>query len=338
MKKKFVKGLLGVALLTGMAALSGCSSNAAGAGKSTLVKVGTPFAPTHPVTVALLEVFEPEIEKATNGKFNVEIYHSGQIGGEKQLYDFTRSGIVEVTAVGTVMWSEVPMMSTPDFPFIFRDVAHARKVYQGEVGEYIAENLESQEPLQFLSWHPNGARVFSSSKPINSVEDFKGLKLRMPNNPIHVQVAQSLGANAQIMDFGEVFTGLEQNVVDGQDNPISTVRQEGWYNVQDYIYESNHMVSSIELLMSNEFWETLTKEEKEIIQEIADATSDKSWDLYEESLEADRKFLEEEGLTYVVPTEEDREKLVKAMDPVYKVLYEKYDWAEDLIKRIQDVK
>ena len=337
MKKKFVKGLLGVALLTGMAALTGCSSNAAGAGKSTLVKVGTPFAPTHPVNVALLEVFEPEIEKATNGKFNVEIYHSGQIGGEKQLYDFTRSGIVEATAVGTVMWSEVPMMSTPDLPFIFRDVAHARKVYQGEVGEYIAENLESQEPLQFLSWHPNGARVFSSSKPINSVEDFKGLKLRMPNNPIHVQVAQSLGANAQIMDLGEVFTALEQNVVDGQDNPISTVRQEGWYNVQDYIYESNHMVSSIELLMSNEFWETLTEEEKEIFQEVADATSDKSWDLYQESLEADRKFLEESGLTYVVPTEEDREKLVKAMEPVYEVLYEKYDWAKDLIKRIKAV-
>ncbi|MEH7492420.1 TRAP transporter substrate-binding protein [Neobacillus niacini] len=336
MKKKFVKGLLGVAFLIGMAALSGCSSNAV-AGKSTLVKVGTPFAPTHPVNVALLEVFEPEIEKKTNGKFNVEIYHSGQIGGEKQLYDFTRSGIVEATAVGTVMWSEVPMMSTPDFPFIFRDVEHARKVYQGEVGKYIAENLESQEPLQFLSWHPNGARVFSSSKPINSVEDFKGLKLRMPNNPIHVQVAQSLGANAQIMDLGEVFTALEQNVVDGQDNPISTVRQEGWYNVQDYIYESNHMVSSIELLMSNEFWETLTEEEKEIFQEVADVTSDKSWDLYQDSLEADRKFLEESGLTYVVPTEEDRGKLVKAMEPVYEVLYEKYDWAKDLIKRIQAV-
>ena len=340
MKRKFRKtsGRI-VAVVLGLSLLAGCSSTETSAGQDSgiLVKVGTTLSPTNPVNVALREVFEPEIEKRTNGKFNVEIYDSGQLGGEKQLYDFTRSGIVEATAIGTVMWSEVPMMSTPDFPFVFRDVGHARRVYQGEVGDYIAKNFEEQEPIKFLAWNPNGARVFSSSKPIDSVEDLKGQKMRMPNNPIHVKLAESLGGNAVIMDLGEVFTGLEQGVVDGQDNPLSTFRQEGWYEVQDYIYETNHMVSSNQLMMSKEFWDELTEEEQMIFEEVGFETSNRSWDIYEASIEDDRKFLQEQGIVVKTPSEEERQKLVEGAQPVYDMLYEKYDWAEDMIKRIQAV-
>ncbi|MEH7225511.1 TRAP transporter substrate-binding protein [Bacillus sp. JJ1566] len=316
--------------------LSGCSE-VASSDKGILVKVGTTLSPSSPVNVALKEVFEPEIEKRTNGRYNVEIYDSGQLGGEKQLYDFTRSGIVEMTAIGTVMWSEVPMMATPDFPFVFKDVAHARRAYQGEVGEYIAKNFEEQEPIKFLAWNPNGARVFSSSFPIESPEDLKGQKVRMPNNPIHVKLAESLGANVVIMDLGEVFTALEQGVVDGQDNPMSTFRQEGWFEVQDYIYETNHMVSSNELMMSKEFWDTLSEEDQKIFQEVALETSNRTWDIYENSIEDDRKFLEEQGIVVETPSEEERQKLIKAAQPVYEMLYEKYDWAEDMINRIRSI-
>ncbi len=339
MKKKFTKIFSGIMIgAVELSLLTGCSGTlTASENNGQLVKIGSTLASTHPVNIALREVFEPLIEEKTNGKFNIEIYDSSQLGGEKQLYDYTRNGIIEIAAVGTIMWSEVPMMATPDFPFVFRDVAHARRVYQGEVGEYIAQDLESKEPLQFLAWCPNGARVFSSSKPLQSIEDFKGQKLRMPNNPIHIKVAEALGANVVIMDLGEVFTALEQGVVDGQDNPLSTFRQEGWYEVQEYIYETNHMVASIELLGSNQFWDTLTKEEQAIFEEAALETSDKSWDLYEESIAEDKAFMESYGLTVTTPTEEEHEKLVERMEPVYGYLYEEYDWAEDMVKRISEV-
>lgn len=338
MEKKFKnKFFTLIFFIVAMIAVSGCSSESATGGNGILVKVGTTLSPTNPVNIALKEVFEPEIERRTNGKFNVEIYDSGQLGGEKQLYDFTRSGIVEATAIGTVMWSEVPMMSVPDFPFVFRDVAHARRVYQGEVGDYIAKNLESQEPIKFLAWNPNGARVFSSSKPINSLEDIKGQKMRMPNNPIHVKLAESLGANAVIMDLGEVFTALEQGVVDGQDNPLATFRQEGWYEVQDYIFETNHMVSSNQLMMSIEFWDSLTEEEQQIFQEVALETSNRTWDIYEASIEEDKKFLAENGIEVVTPSEEEREKIIEAVQPVYDMLFEKYDWAEEMIEWIRSI-
>ncbi|MDY3006861.1 TRAP transporter substrate-binding protein [Anaerococcus porci] len=317
--------------------LTSCSDDTSGNGGQ-LVKVATVVAPTHPVNIAMREVFLPMIEEETNGRYNVQLYDSGRLGGEKQLYDYTRSGIIEISAVGTVMWSEIDMMATPDFPFIFRDVEHARKVYEGEIGDEIAKYLEDREPLKFMAWAPNGARVFSSSKDLKKIEDFKGQKLRMPNNPIHVKLAESLGANVVIMDMSEVFTSLEQGVIDGQDNPLSTFRQEGWYTVSKDIYETNHMVSSIEMLGNKEFLDSLPKEDREIFEKVAKKTAQRAWDIYEKSIEDDKEFLKKEGLNITEPTEEDRQKMKEMAKPVYDYLYKKYDWAEDLIKRIEQVK
>lgn len=327
-------GLASSLLLT-----TGCSSISAEENEDgKLVKIGSVVSATHPTNVAIREVFEPRIEELTDGKFNVELYDSGVLGGDKQIYDYTRSGIVEFSVVGTPMWSEVPIMSFSDFPFMFESLEHARKVYQGEIGEQVASVLEAEEPLQVLSWHPNGSRVFSSSYDLASIDDFKGLKVRMPNNPIHVRVAESLGANVVIMDLGEVFTSLEQGVIDGQDNPLATFRNEGWYEVQNSIYETNHIIAALELLAGNEFWDTLTDKEKEIFEQVAKETSDYSWDLYEKAGASDKGFMEEKGLTYTVPTDEERSQMSEMMAPVYEYLYNEYDWAEDLVEQVKAAK
>ncbi|WP_276881860.1 TRAP transporter substrate-binding protein [Anaerococcus tetradius] len=316
---------------------SSCKNDTTGKGGQ-LVKVATVVAPTHPVNIAIREVFLPMIEKETEGRYNVQLYDSGRLGGEKQLFDYTRSGIIEITAVGTVMWSEIDMMATPDFPFIFRDVKHARKVYEGEIGDEIAKYLEDREPLKFMAWAPNGARVFSSSKDLKSIDDFKGQKLRMPNNPIHVKLAEALGANVVIMDMSEVFTSLEQGVIEGQDNPLSTFRQEGWYTVSKDIYDTNHMVSSIEMLGNKEFLESLPEKDRAVFEKAAKLTAQRAWDIYEQSIEDDKKFLKEKGINITEPSEEDFKKMREMAKPVYDYLFNKYDWAEDLVKRIQDVK
>lgn len=301
-----------------------------------IVKISTVVSGTHPSTIALREVFKPMVENKTQGKFQIDIYDSGQLGDEKQSFDYTRQGIIDMSVLGTVMWSEVPKMSVPDFPFLFRDISHARKIYQGEIGQEIASSFESSQPIKFLAWMPNGARVFSSSKPLTNPSQFKGQKMRMPNNPIHVKVAELLGANVAIMGLGEVFTALEQGVVDGQDNPLSTFVQQGFYSVNKNVYETNHMISSLELLANSTFWNNLSDEEKAIFNEAAHATSDKSWDLYQTSIAEDKKIIEEKGGTIVTPTVEDKQLLVEKMQPLYEELYKKYDWAEALVNKIRN--
>lgn len=332
-KRTFFKTLCaGIMLLS----LPACDDGASIGSGPRIVKVSSVVAATHPSTIALKEVFKPMIESRTNGKYQIDIYDSGQLGDEKQSFDYTRQGIIDMSVLGTVMWSEVPKMSVPDFPFLFKDIPHARKIYQGEIGKEIADSFEADQPIKFLAWMPNGARVFSSGKPLQSPEQFKGQKIRMPNNPIHVKVAELLGANVAIMGLGEVFTALEQGVVDGQDNPLSTFVQQGFYSVNKNIYETNHMISSLELLANVNFWNDLSEEDKAVFSEAAKATSDKSWDLYQESIEEDKKLVQEKGGTITVPSEADKQKLMEKMQPLYDNLYKQYDWAEALVKKIRN--
>lgn len=331
-------GLSAVALsLISAIMLTGCTGSTSDAGKGKLVKVSVCVSNQTPAAKALEDVFKPTIEELTDGRYNIELYTSGVLGGEKVTYDYTRAGIVEMCVVGTPMWSETPKMSIPDFPFVFKDVEHARRCYQGELGQYIADDIESTQPIKLLSWFPNGSRVFSSNKELNSLEDFKGQKIRMPNNPIHVKLAESLGANVVIMDLGEVFTALEQGVADGQDNPLATVKTEGWYEVQKYIYNTNHIVASLELFAGDEFWNTLTDEDKQIFIDAAKKTSDYAWDVYIDQLESDKKFMADNGLVVTELTEEDHEKMIEKIQPVYDYLNSRYDWTDDVRKMISSI-
>ena len=235
------------------------------------------------------------------------------------------------------MWSETPKMAIPDFPFMFRDVEHARRCYQGELGDYIADDIEGSQPVQLLSWLPNGARVFTSNKKLESLDDFKGQKLRMPNNPIHVKLAESLGANVVIMDMGEVFTALEQGVADGQDNPLATVKTEGWYEVQDYVYNTNHIIASLELFAGDEFWSSIDEEDQAIFKGAAAEASDYAWDLYIEQLESDKQFMKDEGLTFTELSEEDRQVMLEKIQPVYDYLESQYDWVPEVREMVNSI-
>lgn len=318
--------------------LTGCSGQAGSMKKGKLVKIAVCVSNQTPASIALRDVFKPRIEELTHGKYDIQIYDSGVLGSEKVTYDYTRNGIIEMCVVGTPMWSETPAMAIPDFPFVFRDVEHARKCYQGELGSYIKDQIEKDQPVTLMSWFPNGARVFTSNKKLESLDDFKGQKLRMPNNPIHVKLAESLGANVVIMDMGEVFTALEQGVADGQDNPLSTVKNEGWYEVQKYIYNTNHIVASLELFAGDEFWEDISKEDQEIFRQVAKETSDYAWDKYMDQLVTDKQFMKDNGIVLTDLTEEERAAMKEKIKPVYDYLDEKYDWAEEIRNMIDNIK
>lgn len=332
-------GLLTASLLAGCGPSSDAkkAASAAPEKKEITIKVGSVVPAEHPMNVALKETFKKEIEEKSGGTIKVEVYDGGVLGQEKELWDSVRNGTVDVIAVGSVMWNEVPKMAMTDFPFVFRDLDHAKKVYTGEIGKEVAADVEKVGNVKFLAWHPNGVRVFSSSKPINKIGDFKGLRLRMPNNPIHIQVGQILGGNVTPMPMGEVFAALEGKVVDGQDNPLATLRTQGWYEVQCCIYESGHMIASLETMASNKLWSSLDDSQKQIVLDAAAKLQDATWDLYAKSLEEDKAFLQSKGLKFATPSDADRQKFVEMMKPVYDELNKKYDWAQDMIKRIREV-
>lgn len=337
MKRHASVAATGAALLA--LSLSACgdsgsaeSGNGSAAGGGGEIKIAHYFAENHHQNVALKEVFKPMVEENTD--LTVEIFPNNELGAEAQYTNSLRSGTVEMAVAGMGLQTAAPKIGVVEWPFLFEDFDHAQEVLEGDVGDELAQEFEDLD-VKLLAWTANGFRAVSSNKLIDSMDDFKGLRLRMPDIPIYVSTGKALGANVQPMAISEVFTALEQGVIDGQDNPIATLRASGWYEVQSHVLDSRHMFSPNVYLINLDFWNGLSAEDQAAVQEAADAASERQWELARESVEEDMAFLKEEGLVFTVPDESFRKDMVEAVEPVYEDLYKQYDWAEGYVERIR---
>ncbi len=322
------------------ASLAACGSSEAGdAGETKTIRVADTWDAGHPMAAAIDEVFKQEIEAASDGALSVEVHHGGTLGNEADLWDSVRNGTLEVAVVGTPMNKEFSKMLISDWPFLYRDLEHAKTVWTGDIADELSEEFHEQFPSTYLlGWGPNSARTFTSSKPLESVDDFEGQKFRMPSNPIHIGLAENLGASAQVIPLGELFTALETGVVDGQDNGMVTVISQSLHEVQDYLLETNHIIATLELVVSAPFMDDLSEEHQQIVRDAARNTSEKAWSNYIANVDKDRAFLKEQGMTVTSLSEADREKMIDRIEPLTKKLLEENDWAEDLTSRIREVK
>jgi len=303
--------------------------------ESKVIKVANYFAEDHPQNVALREKFKKIVEEKSGGTLKVQIYANSTLGAEKEFYDGVRNGTIEMGIPGLIMQNDIPKMVVPEWPFLFKDFEHVKKVLNGPIGKEIAADLEKKHGVHPLAWSANGFRMFSANKTIDSMDDFKGLRIRMPNIPNYITIGKLLGANVTPMPISEVFTALEQKVVDGQDNPIATLRASGWYEVQSNVLESKHMFSPNIYIINSKFWHSLTPEQQKIIEEAAKESANYEFELMEKSYEEDKKFLEQHGIKFTTPSPEFTKQMQEAVQPLYDELFKKYDWAKDLYERIK---
>lgn len=302
-----------------------------------VIKVANFYAEDHAVNKALSEKFKSLVEENSNGTLEVEIYPNSQLGGEEQMWDSVQNGTIEMAEIGVIMESEVPKVGLLTLPFLFKSYEHAEKVLNSEIGDEIGANIEEVASVKFLGYGINGFRSFSSNRPIEKMEDFKGYKLRSANIPQLIEMSESMGATVTPMPISEIFAALEQGVVDGQENPISTLRSNGWYEVQTDVLESQHVFLPNTIMMNRDFWESLTEEEQEIVQEAVDISAEYEWELFIESEDEDKKFLEDNGITITKPDDSFKEQMIEATEDIYTKFYEKFDWGEETVKRIKEL-
>lgn len=303
------------------------------------IKVGDNWNNTHPMAAAIDTVFKPQIEKGTKGMIKVDVYHSGTLGNEGDLWGGVRNGTIEVAIVGTPMNQEFPTMMISDWPFLYRDLKHAKNVWASPIADEINTEFHKKFPsVHVLGWGPNSARTFTSNKKLTSVADFKGQKFRMPGNPIHMGIAQNLGASAQVIPLGELFSALETGVVDGQDNGMVTVISQALNEVQKYLYETNHIIATLEIMVNAPFFDKLSAEHQKVIRDAAKAASAKAWDDYIASVDKDRQFLKGKGMTVTTPTPADQQKIVDMVKPLTDKMYAEQAWAKPLTDKIRAIK
>ena len=217
-----------------------------------------------------IDTFAHEVDKRTAGRYKVQPFYSGSLGGERESIEAVQLGTQELTFTSTgPVPNFVPEARILDIPFLFRDKAHARAVLDGPIGQ---EMLAKFEPKGFkaLAWGENGVRHMTNSKrAVNAPDDLKGLKMRTMENPVHVAAYKGFGIITTPMAFPEVFTALQQGTVDGQENPLSVIMAAKFDQVQKYLSLTGHVYSPAIFLMNKASFDKLSAADKQAFIDAA---------------------------------------------------------------------
>ena len=292
---------------------------------------------THPdgyPTVEAVKYFGQLIEERTEGRYKVEVYHSAQLGQEADTIEQVRSGVIDLNRVSMGPWNGlVPETQVPSLPYIFRSPEHMRKVMLSEIGDEIGKGFEAHGVV-VLTYYDGGARSFyNSKKPIASPADVSGMKLRVMQSDIFVDMVGALGGTATPMPYGEVYSAIQTGVVDGAENNFPSYDTAGHFEVAKNYSLDEHLIVPEVFVMSKVAWDKLTPEDQAIFKQAARDSAAKQFELWDAQVEASRAKVEAAGSTINVP---EKQPFIDAMKPVY----DKYvtdPKLQDLVARIQAV-
>lgn len=237
------------------------------------LKLGHIADPQNPYAMGA-EKFAELVKEKTGGAVEIQIFPSSQLGNQRDLIEGLTFGTVDLTMTSTaVLGNFLTEAAVFDLPFIFRDIPHAYKALD-TVGMEICKPLEKRG-IKVLSMFENGVRHMTNNRnPIRKPEDVKGLKIRVMEQPIYIEMMKALDASPTPMAFGELFTALQQGVVDGQENPFSIIYSSSFYEVQKYLSVTGHIWGSALLCFNSSVWNKISEEDKAIVKKAADKWRD----------------------------------------------------------------
>ncbi|MEX4360204.1 DctP family TRAP transporter solute-binding subunit [Haemophilus influenzae] len=303
----------------------------------TIIKLGHYNSDIHPSHIALQEYFKKTIENETNHRYEIRLYPNNQLGGEDQIVNGLRNGTIEAGITGLLLQNVDPIFGVWEWPYLFKDNQEAKKVLESPIANKIGQKMEKYG-IKLLAYGMNGFRVISSNKKLEKFDDFKGLRLRVPLNSLFVDWAKAMNINPQSMPLSEVFTALEQKVIDGQENPYMLIKDSGLYEVQKYIIQSNHIFSPGLLQISLKTWNKIPKEDQIIFEKAAKLYQEKEWELAIKTELEVKDYLAKHGNEIIVPSEAFKNDMVNASKVLYDSFYKKYDWAKDVVQKINEAK
>ena len=273
-----------------------------------------------------------QIEQRTDGRITVTVYPAGQLGSESEIVEGLDLGTTDIVYGGSAFLAgDYGNLGIAEAPFIFRDFNHWMAFAQSDLFEDLAEGYRNATGHHIVAPTYYGVRAVTSNVPINSPEDMQGLSIRVPDAPLYLMMPDAVGANATPIAFGEVYLALQQGVVDAQENPLPTIRGMAFYEVQDYINLTGHMVNTLMTVVRGDLWEQMSEDDRELISEVLwEAAMRSSNSIYEEEQEL-AEWFEQQGVT--VNDNVDRQAFIELVEP--KWTGPDAPWDEETLERMR---
>ena len=323
-------------IVIGLVAAAFASS--AAVAQQTLILKASDVHPAGYPTVVAVEDIGKKLEKATNGRLSVAMYPSMQLGGEKEAIEQAQVGAiafarVSVGALGPV----VDDLNVFNLPYVFRNTEHMQRVIDGPIGQDLLDKVSnSGKGLVGLAWMDAGARNFySTKKPIKTMADLKGMKVRVMGNPMFVDMANAMGGNGVAMGYDQVFTALQTGVVDGAENNPPSFVFDNHYQAAKFYTVDEHLIVPEMVVFSKKIWDTLSKDDQALLVKFgkeAQQEERKLWDVYEKQAMDKAKAA---GIEIIKVSDADKKAFQDAVKPVWDKYGPKY---AETVKRIQETK
>ncbi|MGB9295815.1 MAG: TRAP transporter substrate-binding protein [Pseudolabrys sp.] len=322
---------------TTILAATALASGPAVAQQKTVFKASDVHPAGYPTVVAV-ENLGKKLDAATNGRYSVQMYPSMQLGGEKEAIEQAQIGAiafarVSVGALGPV----IDDLNVFNLPYVFRNTTHMQHVIDGPIGQELLDKVtNSGKGLVGLCWMDAGARNFyNTKKPIKTMADLKGMKVRVMGNPMFVEMANSMGGNGIAMGYDQVFSALQTGVVDGAENNPPSFVFDNHYQVAKFYTVDEHLIVPEMVVFSKKAWDAMSKEDQALLVKFskeAQQEERKLWEVYEQQAMDKAKAA---GIQIIQVSDADKKAFQDAVKPVWDKYGPKY---EATVKRIQEVK
>jgi tripartite ATP-independent transporter DctP family solute receptor len=307
MKRLMIKSVLALAAVASVGMVSA---------QERTLKMGLNGPEGHPA-VAGMKKFAETVAAKSGGKIKVNLFLNGSLGSDQAVVSALKGGTIELAVMNSgILASEAKELAIFDFPFLFANEKESDAIVDGPVGKKMHALLEAKGLIGLSYWELGYRQITNSKRAVNKVEDLEGLKLRVIPNPINIDWVKALNANPTPMPFPEVYGGLEQKAIDGQENPISVIAANKFWEVQKHIVLSNHQYNPQSVIMSKKVWDSLTPAERKLIDDAADEAAKTQRAESRAAVAANLELLKKNGMTVTQLPPAEVAKLREKMKPV----------------------
>jgi len=277
--------------------LSSCKKQ----GGTKVLYLGHSLPQSHPVHKGILE-FQRVLDEKSGGTVQIKVFPDAQLGSEREVLELLQIGSLAATKVSAATLSNfVPEYHILGIPYLFRSKEHQFSVLEGEIGKSILEK-GSKFWLRGLCYYDAGSRSFyTSEKAIRTPEDLKSLKIRVMNNQMAINMVNSMGGSATPLSYSELYTAIQQGVVDGAENNPPSFVSSNHYEISKYYTLDQHSSVPDVLVIGTKFWEQLTAQEKVWVQDAANESSQAQKVFWNESVEESIRVAKEHGVEIIIP-------------------------------------
>ena len=299
--------------------LIACAASMSTAWSAETLRVGGVIFGNHSSVRAMKEIFVPGVEKATEGRYKVQLFINGELGGNAEMVQQVRNGTIFASLISSAwVTSYVPDLGVTGLPFLFPDRASVAKVMAGPLGRDLEKAL-MDKGFWNLGFMELGFRHLTNSKhPVKTPDDIKGLKIRLQANPVHIETFKLLGANTAQVDGKELFPALSQGVIDGQENPYSVISM---FKIPDagqkYLTETGHFYDLMLFAGSKRVMESMTEKDRKAILDLAAKTTAKQLEYAVAEEATFKKDVASKGVQITTLSQDQKDAFRKATIPMY---------------------